>query len=92
MQIFFSIPIRILSIFLRIGFCVLGNDLFLLKRQYKFGPPWRWLGWFGVLHGLNEWADMVNLIIIYQDWYAIFSVIVVDCIFWLFAGIRQARF
>ena len=22
-------------------------------------PPWQWLAWFGLLHGLNEWLDLL---------------------------------
>jgi PAS domain S-box-containing protein len=71
MQTFFQAQLDFVYFFYGLAFVFLGIVCFLIKRQYKFGPPWQWLGWFGILHGFNEWADMVNLIIINQDWFTI---------------------
>lgn len=42
------------------GFIVLATVCFLSERN-KSSLPWTWLGFFGLIHGLNEWLDMLTL-------------------------------
>jgi len=35
--------------------------LVLIPRRTAEGPRWRWLGVFGLLHGFNEWLDLLAL-------------------------------
>lgn len=49
--------------FYGLAFIFLAVICFLMRRQFKSGPVWFLLGMFGVLHGFNEWTDLVGMII-----------------------------
>lgn len=49
--------------FYGIAFIFLAVICFLMRRQYKFGPVWFLLGVFGLLHGLNEWTELVGMVV-----------------------------
>jgi PAS domain S-box-containing protein len=42
------------------SFVLLGAIVFSSLRR-KNSLPWAYLGWFGILHGVNEWLDMLAL-------------------------------
>ncbi|MCC7145231.1 MAG: EAL domain-containing protein [Phycisphaeraceae bacterium] len=44
-----------------LSFIVLACTCFCLARKLDRLSVWPWLGWFGLLHGLNEWLDMLAL-------------------------------
>lgn len=45
-----------------LSFLFLALTAFSMSRLRHDGMPWAWLGWFALLHGLNEWADLVILV------------------------------
>ncbi|EKD43282.1 MAG: Sensor protein [uncultured bacterium] len=69
---FFQSQIDYIYFFYGLSFIFLGIVCFLMKKQFKTGPTWALLGIFGILHGLNEWAELTN-IIFYNigSWFAI---------------------
>ncbi|MHB0998570.1 MAG: diguanylate cyclase domain-containing protein [Armatimonadota bacterium] len=46
--------------FYGLSFIVLAIICFMSDRKISL-LPWRWLGYFGLIHGLNEWLDMLAL-------------------------------
>ncbi|MEI6512555.1 MAG: PAS domain S-box protein [bacterium] len=46
--------------FYGLGFILLGGICFTAEKK-KNALPWTWLGLFGLIHGLNEWLDMLAL-------------------------------
>lgn len=44
-----------------LAFTVLAAVCFTAGREEAHPLPWVWLGWFGAVHGLNEWLDLLAL-------------------------------
>ena len=44
-----------------LAFILLFSSCFSLQKQHKTQLPWNWLGAFGLIHGINEWLDMLAL-------------------------------
>ena len=44
-----------------LAFILLAVTAQAMARSRDGGAPWRWLALFGLLHGLNEWLDMLAL-------------------------------
>lgn len=45
-----------------LSFLLVAAVCFSMHRHGQSPLPWRWLALFGLLHGLNEWADLLTLI------------------------------
>lgn len=44
------------------AFVLLGAVVFSFSRRDDYEAiPWYFLGWFGILHGGNEWLDMLAI-------------------------------
>ncbi len=48
-------------LFYGFGFILLAVVCFVLGKRKELALPWTWLGMFGLIHGLNEWLDMLAL-------------------------------
>ncbi len=48
--------------FYGLSFLLLAAVSFFLSREKEGSPAWVWLALFGLLHGLNEWLDMLAFI------------------------------
>ncbi len=46
-----------------LSFIILAGVCFVLNKLQKNKLCWFWLGLFGLIHGLNEWLDLVSLFI-----------------------------
>ena len=44
-----------------LSFLLLAAMVYNLGRQTGDAMPWRWLAGFGLLHGVNEWLDLLTL-------------------------------
>ncbi len=44
-----------------LSFVLLAVMVYTLGRRTSDGMPWRWLAGFGLLHGVNEWLDLLAL-------------------------------
>ncbi len=44
-----------------VGFVLLGGVCFALANSSKYSLPWKWLGFFGILYGLNPWLDILTI-------------------------------
>ena len=44
-----------------LAFILLFSSCISLQKQHKDQLPWNWLGAFGLIHGINEWLDMLAL-------------------------------
>jgi CHASE1-domain containing sensor protein len=62
--------------FLLLGFICAG-----LWRQEKAAPAWKWLALFGLVHGLNEWVDLLALGLGDSPWFASTRVLVLGASF-----------
>ncbi len=60
---FFEAQIDYIFFFYGLGFMVLGTLCFVLDRRGQQGVYWWLLGLFGIVHGLNEWLDLLALVI-----------------------------
>lgn len=45
--------------FYGLAFLLLGTLCLLPRSTRKHNPPWKWIGYFGLLHGYCEWMDLV---------------------------------
>lgn len=43
------------------AFLLLAAILWGRVQSARESLPWRWLAWFGLLHGINEWLDMLAI-------------------------------
>ncbi|MEI8011537.1 MAG: CHASE domain-containing protein [Candidatus Omnitrophota bacterium] len=44
-----------------LAFIFLSSVCIVLHRRHQSQIPWNWLGFFGLIHGVNEWLDMLAL-------------------------------
>jgi len=51
-----------------LAFILVASVCLTLNRQAKQLLPWHWLGFFGVLHGLHEWADLIPIFLGDHTW------------------------
>jgi PAS domain S-box-containing protein len=47
--------------FYGLGFILLAGVCFVLDKNRDHSLPWKYLGLFALIHGLNEWLDMLAL-------------------------------
>lgn len=59
MHEFFSAQIDYIFFTYGLAFIILAAISVLLRLTGNRYLPWGWLGGFGLIHGLNEWADML---------------------------------
>jgi PAS domain S-box-containing protein len=66
------------AFFLLIPLC-----LFLRQRPHCCRLAWGWLGWFGAIHGVNEWLDLLGLSLGAEPLFALarVSVLIVSFVF-----------
>ncbi|MHB8880181.1 MAG: PAS domain S-box protein [Thermodesulfovibrionales bacterium] len=57
---FFQGQMDYIFFFYGLAFVTLSIICFMLTRQKTGGLPWLWLGLFGLLHGLQEWAAIFS--------------------------------
>ena len=43
-----------------------------MARRRGAGPEWRYLCAFGIIHGVNEWLDMMAPVVGTSDWFSVF--------------------
>ena len=53
--------------FYGLGFVLLAAVCLALGRTRKYDLPWMWLAVFGLIHGVNEWLDLLALDLIDSD-------------------------
>jgi len=58
---YFTDRIDYIFFFYGLAFLLLGTICLILDREEREKPvlPWIWLGLFGLVHGLNEWLDLL---------------------------------
>src|SRR3989339_1899699 len=82
---FFQSQMDYIYFFYGLSFIFLGIVCFLMKRQFKTGPTWALLGIFGILHGLNEWAELIAIIFSnIGKWFTILQFILLASSFFFF--------
>jgi PAS domain S-box-containing protein len=47
--------------FYGLGFILLAGVCFVLDKSREYSLPWKWLGFFALIRGLNEWLEMLAL-------------------------------
>jgi two-component system sensor histidine kinase/response regulator len=60
MEAFFRNQMDYIFFFYGLAFLILAAVCLALNRRDKTGFPWIWLGLFGLLHGINEWLDLLT--------------------------------
>jgi diguanylate cyclase (GGDEF)-like protein/PAS domain S-box-containing protein len=58
---FFESQLDYIFFFYGVGFLALGFVAIFSLPRTEARLPWRWLGLFGLAHGINEWLDMTAL-------------------------------
>jgi len=88
---FFQSQMDYIYFFYGLSFIFLGIVCFLMKRQFKTGPTWALLGIFGILHGLNEWAELIAIIFSnIGKWFTILQfILLASSFFFLFEFARN---
>ena len=61
MRVFFLRQMDYIFFIYGLAFILLFSVCIFLQRQHKTNIPWDFLGLFGLIHGLNEWMDMLAL-------------------------------
>ena len=56
---FFLVQMDYIFFFYGLAFILLAAVSGSLSRMEKQAMPWKWLGLFGIAHGVNEWLDML---------------------------------
>ncbi|NGZ26436.1 MAG: hypothetical protein G8345_06070 [Magnetococcales bacterium] len=59
---FFSEQLDYIFFIYGLSFLILSAVCFSLPREEKNPISWRWLGSFGLLHGIGEWLDLLALV------------------------------
>lgn len=44
------------------GFFLIAATCFFLYKSQKENKFWKYLGFFGVIHGINEWMDLIKIV------------------------------
>ena len=58
---FFRTQLDYIFFFYGLAFILLGAVCFAIVRSGPREPPWAVLGSFGIVHGVNEWLDLLAL-------------------------------
>jgi len=72
------------------AFILLGAVCFILSRREASTLPWIWLGVFGLLHGINEWADLTVIAVGDSPIFAAFRAVVMTLSFIALAEFGRA--
>ena len=63
------------------GFLILGVTCLARRQVRRLPVSWTWLGAFGLLHGLNEWLDLLGRQVLVSPWFSILRVTVLTVSF-----------
>jgi len=74
MQEFFQSQFDYIYFFYGLMFIFLAFICYLMNKEEKKGLSWSLLGWFGLLHGLHEWLELLILIVGYNYWVDLFRI------------------
>lgn len=58
---FLSEQLDYIFFFYGLAFFLLAFACFSFAKEEKLSLPWNWLGYFGVIHGFNEWLDLAGI-------------------------------
>jgi hypothetical protein len=58
---FFRTQLDYIFFFYGLAFILLGAACFAIARGGPREPPWAVLGSFGIVHGVNEWLELLAL-------------------------------
>lgn len=61
MQRFFQAQLDYLFFFYGLGFILLAAICWSRRKRQQDDLPWLWLGLFGLVHGVNEWLDLLAM-------------------------------
>ncbi|NTV29948.1 MAG: response regulator [Candidatus Omnitrophica bacterium] len=61
MHTFFTEQMDYIFFIYGLAFFLLSVVCLLLRQQSRTTIPWHWLGLFGLIHGVNEWLDMLAI-------------------------------
>ncbi|HBF34364.1 TPA: sensor domain-containing diguanylate cyclase, partial [Candidatus Sumerlaeota bacterium] len=60
-RIFFNSQFDYIYFFYGLGFILLASVCSFLRQTATQPIPWKWIGFFGLLHGICEWTDLLAL-------------------------------
>ena len=63
MTTFFQAQMDYIFFFYGLAFIGLGVVAYILSKEVNQRLPWGWLALFGFTHGLNEWLDLMALVV-----------------------------
>lgn len=73
---FLQVQMDYIFFFYGLGFILLAAATWALRRTEEQEMPWKWLGLFGLAHGLNEWLDMLVFSLMDSSAFAVVRLIV----------------
>jgi len=64
-----------------LAFILLAACTYTLNRDPQKKLPWKWLGLFGLIHGINEWLDLIALNVAPNEVFACVRLATIVCSF-----------
>lgn len=73
---FFTIQLDYIYFIYGLSFFIFGIICLVMKDPVVYGLSWRSLGLFGLVHGFNEWLDLVNVALGDTFFFSLFRILV----------------